>query len=245
MASNRCSTAQEGAADHAGILLRPCAAGLLRAGRHREECSRGQEEWQTGLPNCAEGGQAPRRETLSRFSEVLKPINYMIKRWADFAASSTMAGSASATTSLARHCLGKAQQDLRRFPARRRSRRRMLTGPRHALTTSTRKPGLPTSWPALPIFPPRVCTNYCLGMEAPAQSRQARQSAGRLTFTQRHHRVHRAHARVPMRPSSYAYGQPKAIGVSDAQKAFVVKQGKGHAGPKFAAGQKDAIPNTR
>nr|WP_283811014.1 transposase [Bradyrhizobium vignae] len=28
------------------------------------------------------------RETLSRSSEVLKPMNYMLRRWADFAASS-------------------------------------------------------------------------------------------------------------------------------------------------------------
>ncbi|WP_353024594.1 tyrosine-type recombinase/integrase [Mesorhizobium sp. M1403] len=44
-------------------------------------------------------------------------------------------------------------------------------------------------------------------MEAPARSRQSRRSAGRLTFTHRHHRA-RAHARVPiMRPSSYAYAR--------------------------------------
>lgn len=43
-------------------------------------------------------------------------------------------------------------------------------------------PGSPTSWPALPIFPPRVCTNYCPGngsacaKPSPSISRAARPS---------------------------------------------------------------------
>jgi len=42
-----------------------------------------------------------------------------------------------------------------------------------------------------------------LGMEAPAPGRQARRSAGRLTFTHRHHTVRyaRAHASVRRSPS--------------------------------------------
>ncbi|MGY4287010.1 hypothetical protein ACVWXO_006230 [Bradyrhizobium sp. LM2.7] len=43
-------------------------------------------------------------------------------------------------------------------------------------------------------------------MEAPAPSRQARRSAGRLIFTQRHHRARRARAHASIRrSSSYAY----------------------------------------
>ena len=45
------------------------------------------------------------RETLSRSAEVLKPINYMLKRWADSPASSTMAGSASATMRPKERCV--------------------------------------------------------------------------------------------------------------------------------------------
>jgi hypothetical protein len=45
-------------------------------------------------------------------------------------------------------------------------------------------------------------------MEAPAPSRQARRSAGCLTFTQRHHRARRARAHASIwRSSSYAYHQ--------------------------------------
>jgi hypothetical protein len=121
--SSRCSGRKEGDADLAGILHGPRAAGLLRAGRHRESRP-GRIERQTGLPDCAGGRQAPRhavrvdrainspsaderravpqeksklllddmhawllceRETLSRSAEVLEPINYILRRWADFA----------------------------------------------------------------------------------------------------------------------------------------------------------------
>ncbi|WP_458309359.1 transposase domain-containing protein [Bradyrhizobium sp. 195] len=51
----------------------------------------------------------------------------------------------------------------------------------------------------------RSARTAALGMEAPAPSRQARRSAGRLTFTQRHHRARRARAHVSIRRSSYAY----------------------------------------
>src|SRR6476619_6808697 len=37
------------------------------------------------------------------------------------------------------------------------------SSPPHASTTSTQKPGSPTSSLASPIFPPRVCTNCCPG----------------------------------------------------------------------------------
>ena len=48
---------------------------------------------------------------------------------------------------------------------------------------SIRRPGSPTSSPVSPIFPHRVRTNCCPGMEAPAPSRQACRSASRLNFT--------------------------------------------------------------
>lgn len=52
-------------ADHAGILLRPCAAGLLRTGRYRENRP-GRTERQTGLPDRAGGGQASGRPVRDR-----------------------------------------------------------------------------------------------------------------------------------------------------------------------------------
>lgn len=57
--------AAEGAADHAGLLLRPCAARILRIGRHRKKGPRWQEG-QTDLPDRAGGGQAPRRTVRER-----------------------------------------------------------------------------------------------------------------------------------------------------------------------------------
>src|SRR5271163_1931406 len=52
----------------------------------------------------------------------------------------------------------------------------------------------------------KAARTAALGMEAPAPSRQARRSAGRLTFTQCHHRARRARAHAAIRRSlSYAY----------------------------------------
>ncbi|GGI27732.1 hypothetical protein GCM10010987_45870 [Bradyrhizobium guangdongense] len=66
------------------------------------------------------------RETLSRSSEVLKPMNYMLRRWADFARfldDGRICLSNNAAERALRHRLGKAQLNLRRQPARRRTRR--------------------------------------------------------------------------------------------------------------------------
>lgn len=116
--------APEGVADHAGILLRPCAAGLLRTGRYREKGAQGRERQACLSPIALEAvlrldalfeierdinGRAPEerravrqdkskplfddmqawlireREPLSRSAAVLKLINYMLKRWSNFA----------------------------------------------------------------------------------------------------------------------------------------------------------------
>ena len=59
------------------------------------------------------------RETLSRSAEVLKPINYMLKRWSDFARflddGRICLSNNCAERCIARRRLGKAQLDLRRL----------------------------------------------------------------------------------------------------------------------------------
>ena len=68
-------------------------------------------------------------------------------------------------------------------------------------------------------------------MEAPAPSRQARRSAGRLTFTQRHHRARRARAHAPIRrSSSYAYD-----GGADRQHHRAPRRRQGLSRPQCAA----------
>ncbi|WP_422110112.1 transposase domain-containing protein [Bradyrhizobium elkanii] len=63
----------------------------------------------------------------------------------------------------------------------------------------------PKAWLADVLARIASARTAALRMEAPGSSRQARRSAGRLTFTQRHHRDRRARARVNRAVSSYAY----------------------------------------
>ncbi|MDX8475383.1 IS66 family transposase [Mesorhizobium dulcispinae] len=152
------------------------------------------------------------RETLSRSSEVLKPINYMLKRWTDFARfiddGRICLSNNAAERALRGIALGRRNWT---FAGSQRGADRaavMLT----LITTARLNDVDPKAWLAEVLAPhcrsSRLASarTAALGMEAPARSRQARRSAGRLTFTQRHHTARRAHARVPItRPSSYAY----------------------------------------
>ena len=148
------------------------------------------------------------RDTLSRSSEVLKPMNYMLRRWVDFAR----------FIDDGRICLSnnaaerEAQLDIRRFPARRRPRRHHAY-PHHHGTPQRRRPeSLACRRPGPHCRSSRLASapTTALGVEAPARSRQTRRSPGRLTSTQRHHRAPpRPRACVPiLRPSSDAYGSP-------------------------------------
>src|SRR4029077_4877105 len=122
------------------------------------------------------------RETLSRSSEVLKPMNYMLRRWDDFARflddGRICLSNNAAERALRGIALGRRNWT---FAGSQRGADRaavMITlipsrapapappscsppSPPHASTTSTQKPGSPTSSLASPIFPPRVCTNCC------------------------------------------------------------------------------------
>lgn len=86
------------------------------------------------------------RNTLSRSSEVLKPINYMLRRWADFAPFSTTAESASATPRPKERCVALLWEDAAGHSpvpsaAPTAPPSCLPSSPRHASTTSTRKPG--------------------------------------------------------------------------------------------------------
>ena len=130
------------------------------------------------------------RETLSRSAEVLKPINYMLKRWADFARflddGRICLTNNRRRKSVARHRSGKAQLDLRRLPARRRPCRRHADDDHDLSPQRRRSQGLARRRPRPYRRSSRLASarTAALGMEAPAPSRQARRSAGRLTFTQ-------------------------------------------------------------
>ena len=151
------------------------------------------------------------RETLSRSSEVLKPINYMLRRWNDFARFLD-----DGRICLTNNCAERALRGIalgRRnwtFAGSQRGADRaaiMLT----MITTCRLNDVDPKAW--LRRRPRPYCQSSriasartaALGMEAPAPGRQASRSASRLTLTQRHHRARRprAHAAI-RRSSSYA-----------------------------------------
>jgi len=108
------------------------------------------------------------REALSRSSEVLKPINYMLRRWDGFARF-LEEGRICLTNNCAERALRGIALGRRNwtFAGSQRGADRaaiMLT-----MITTCRlndvdlRPGSPTSSPASPIFPHRVCTNCCPG----------------------------------------------------------------------------------
>ncbi len=219
--------AEEGTADYAGVLLCPCAAGLLRAGRHREKrpgrprranrsprsrwrrsgastrCSRSSAPSMAAAPTS---GAPCARRRANHFSttctpgcsvsakpsrapaEVLKPINYMLRRWADFARflddGRICLTNNCGRTRVARHRLGKAQLDLRRQPARRRPCRRHADDDHDLSPQRRRSQGLARRRPRPYRRSSRLASarTAALGMEAPAPSRQARRSAGRLLW---------------------------------------------------------------
>lgn len=108
------------------------------------------------------------RETLSRSSEVLKPMNCMLRRWADFARflddGRICLSNNAAERALRGIALGRRNWT---FAGSLRGANRaaiMLTRSRPAASTmSIPKPGSPTSSPVSLIFQLRVCTNCCPG----------------------------------------------------------------------------------
>ncbi|MET4046048.1 hypothetical protein ABIC03_007787, partial [Bradyrhizobium sp. RT6a] len=108
------------------------------------------------------------RETLSRSSEVLKPMNYMLRRWDDFGRFLD-----DGRICLTNNC---AERALRCIALGRRNW--TFAGSQHGadraaimltMITTCRlndvdpKAGSPISSPVSPIFPHRVCTNCCPG----------------------------------------------------------------------------------
>jgi hypothetical protein len=193
--------AAEGAADHAGLLLRHARRGFFeladiakrpgmarRANRSPDRAGGGQrldalfeiervvngrsvderyavrQEKNKPLLDDMHTWLLRERDTLSRSCEVLKPINYMLRCRADFARFINDRRICLSNNAAERALRGIALE--RRnwtFAGSQRGAERaavmLILIPRHASTTPTRKPGLPTSWSALPIFPPRACTN--------------------------------------------------------------------------------------
>jgi hypothetical protein len=106
------------------------------------------------------------REMLSCSAEVFKPINYMLKRWSDFArflddGRICMSNNA-AERSLRGLALGRRNwifAGLQRGADRAAVMLTMITTCR--LNESIPRRGSPTSSTASPIFPPRVCANSC------------------------------------------------------------------------------------
>ncbi len=152
------------------------------------------------------------RETLSRSSEVLKPINYMLRRWDDFARFLDD-GRICLTNNCAERALRGVALGRRNwtFAGSQRGADRaaiMLTMITTCRLNEVDPEGLARRHPR----PHRRSSSFAsartaaLGMEAPAPSRQARRSAGRLTFTQCYRRARRARAHASIgRSSSYAY----------------------------------------
>jgi len=155
------------------------------------------------------------RETLSRSSEVLKPMNYMLRHWDDFARfldDGRICLTNNCAERIERHRLGTAELDLRRQPARRRPCRHHADDDHDLSPQRGRSQDLARRRPSPYRRSSHIASarTAALGMEA-GPSRQARRSAGRLTFTHRHHRARRARAHAAIgRSSSYAYSAPCA-----------------------------------
>ena len=152
------------------------------------------------------------RETLSHSSEVLKPINYMLRRWDGFARFLD-----DGRICLTNNCAERALRGIalgRRnwtFAGSQRGAERVRhhADDDHDLSSQRRRSqGLARRCLGPYRRSSRIASarTAALGMETPASGRQARRSAGCLIFTQCHHRPRRVRAHAPIRrPSSYAY----------------------------------------
>ena len=127
------------------------------------------------------------RETLSRSSEVLKPINYMLRRWDGFAGflddGRICLTNNCAERALERHRFGKAELDLRRQRAWRRPCCRHADDDHDLSPQRRRFQGLARRRLGPYRRSSRIASARAaaLGMEAPASGRQNRRSAGCLT----------------------------------------------------------------
>jgi hypothetical protein len=129
------------------------------------------------------------RKTLSRSSEVLKPINYMLRRWDDFARFDD--GRICSTNNCAERALRGIAVGRRNwtFAGSQRGADRaaiMLTMITTGRLNERRSQGLARRHPRLHCRSARLAPARTapVGMEAPAPGRQAHRSAGRLTFIQ-------------------------------------------------------------